>query len=365
MDHQHTTLADDLERMLASQSDRRQSLRWLLAGAAALPLAGCGGSGDGSTAVSSAAAGTSGTSSTSGTSGTGTATGSTGGTSTGTGTSGATCAVIPEETGGPYPGDGTNSNGGGVANALTLSGIVRSDIRTSVAPGSATAAGIPTTLKLQVVNVGASCADAAGAAVYLWHCDRDGNYSMYANGLTKENYLRGVQAADASGTVTFTTIFPGCYAGRMPHIHFEVYPSLAKASSAANRVKTSQFTFPLATLNEIYATSSYSSSARNLSSISYATDNVFSDGSALQMASVSGDPVNGYVVKLTIGVSLQAPPAAAPGPIHRSMRPAGTGQSAPASAFSARSSARIFSRSVGRLRSSAALRSHSALRVIG
>jgi hypothetical protein len=29
-----------------------------------------------------------------------------------------------------------------------------------------------------------------------------------------------------------------------------------------------------------------------------------SDGTSLQMASVSGDPVNGYVVTLTIGVSL-------------------------------------------------------------
>ncbi|RYF03764.1 MAG: intradiol ring-cleavage dioxygenase, partial [Oxalobacteraceae bacterium] len=187
---------------------------------------------------------------------------------------------------------------------LTLSGIVRSDIRTSVSPGSATAAGIPTTLKLQIVNVGNSCANAAGATVYLWHCDRDGNYSMYATGLTKENYLRGVQEADSNGIVTFTTIFPGCYAGRMPHIHFEVYPSLAKATSAANRVKTSQFTFPMATLNEAYSTTAYASSSRNLSSISYATDNVFSDGTTLQIASVSGDPVNGYVVTLTIGVSL-------------------------------------------------------------
>jgi protocatechuate 3,4-dioxygenase beta subunit len=288
MDHQHTTLADDLERMLATQSDRRQSLRWLFAGAAALPLIGCGG---GSTTASTTA-GNGGT----------TSTGSTG-TTTGTGSNG-TCSVIPEETGGPYPGDGTNSNGSGVANALTLSGIVRSDIRTSVSPGSATAAGIPTTLKLQIVNVGNSCASAAGATVYLWHCDRDGNYSMYATGLTKENYLRGVQEADSSGIVTFTTIFPGCYAGRMPHIHFEVYPSLAKATSAANRVKTSQFTFPMATLNEAYSTTAYASSSRNLSSISYATDNVFSDGTSLQIASVTGDPVNGYVVTLTIGVSL-------------------------------------------------------------
>ena len=291
MDHQHTTLADDLERMLAIQSDRRQSLRWLLAGAASLPLASCGGGGDSSTTAST-------------TSSTSTSTGTTTTTTTTTTTSNGTCSVIPEETGGPYPGDGTNSNSSGVANALTLSGIVRSDIRTSVSPGSATAAGIPTTLKLQIVNVGASCASAAGAAIYLWHCDRDGNYSMYATGLTKENYLRGVQEADSTGTVTFTTIFPGCYSGRMPHIHFEVYPSLAKATSAANRIKTSQFTFPMATLNEAYSTTAYASSSRNLASMSYATDNVFSDGTTLQMASVTGDATNGYVVTLTIGVSL-------------------------------------------------------------
>jgi len=292
--HHHPSLADDLQRLLDTHATRRHALRWLLTGAggsAALALAACGGAVDGGTAASSTVA-------TTGTTGT---TGSTGTTGT---TGNGSCAVIPEETGGPYPGDGTNGNGSGIANALTLSGIVRSDIRTSVAPGSATAAGIPTTLKLQIVNVGASCASAAGAAVYLWHCDRDGNYSMYANSLLKENYLRGVQEADSNGIVTFTTVFPGCYAGRMPHIHFEVYPSLAKATNAANRVKTSQLTFPMATLNEAYATSAYATSARNLSGMSYATDNVFSDGTTLQIASVTGDPVNGYVVTLTIGVSL-------------------------------------------------------------
>jgi protocatechuate 3,4-dioxygenase beta subunit len=285
MDHSHHSLAEDLERMLATQTSRRQSLRWLFASAAAVPLASCGGGDSGGTSVAATESST------------------TGGGTTTTATTG-TCAVIPEETGGPYPGDGTNSNGSGIANALALSGIVRSDIRTSVAPGSATASGVPTTLKLKIVNVGASCASAAGAAVYLWHCDRDGNYSMYASGLTNENYLRGVQEADATGTVTFTTIFPGCYSGRMPHVHFEVYPSLAKATSAANRVKTSQFTFPMATLNEAYATTAYSASSRNLATMSYATDNVFSDGTSLQMAAVSGDPVNGYVVTLTIGVAL-------------------------------------------------------------
>ena len=279
-------LAQDIDTMLNMTANRRQSLRWLFAGAAALPLAGCGG---GSTTVAAATTATSASSPTSGTT---------------TTTSTASCSLIPEETGGPYPGDGTNSNTNGVANALILAGIVRSDIRSSIAGANGVAAGVPLTIKLQLVNVGASCANIAGAAVYLWHCDRDGQYSMYSSGVTGENYLRGVQEADANGIVTFQSIFPGCYAGRMPHVHFEVYPSLARSMSATNRIKTSQFTFPMATLSDVYASTGYASSVRNLASISYASDNVFSDGVSLQMVSVSGDMASGYVVTLTVGVSL-------------------------------------------------------------
>lgn len=289
-DDHHLGLQADLERLLSTAADRRRSLRWLFAGigAASLPLVGCGGGADGSTSTASTVS-----------------TGTTGSTSTGsTGSTGAGCAVIPEETAGPYPGDGTNRNAGGVPNALTVSGIVRSDIRSSVGTGSATAAGIPLTIKLQLVNVGAGCATIPGSALYLWHCDRDGNYSMYATGLTTENYLRGVQEADADGVVTFTTIFPGCYSGRMPHVHFEVYRSLSAATSAANKIKTSQFTFPMDVLNTVYATSAYASSARNLSGISYATDNVFNDGVTLQMGAVTGSIAEGYTVTLTVGVSL-------------------------------------------------------------
>ncbi|MCD2516562.1 intradiol ring-cleavage dioxygenase [Massilia sp. G4R7] len=282
MAHDHTTLADDLATMMNIAASRRQSLRWLLAGAAAIPLAGCGGGAEESSGTASSSTGSSGS----------------GATTT------AACTVIPEETGGPYPGDGTNRNANGVANALVLSGIVRSDIRASVAGASGVAAGIPLTIRLQLVNVAANCAAAAGAAVYLWHCTREGGYSLYSTGIVNENYLRGVQEADSQGVVTFQTIFPGCYDGRMPHVHFEVYPTLAKASSASNRVKTSQFAFPLATLNEAYATSGYATSVSNLARISFATDNVFSDGTALQMASVTGNATQGYVATLTVGVSL-------------------------------------------------------------
>jgi protocatechuate 3,4-dioxygenase beta subunit len=287
MDHGHHTLFDDVAKLLSLGTDRRQSMRWLLAGAASLSGVSCGGGGGASGTTAAAT----------------TATTTTTTTTTPT-TAGSTCAVIPEETGGPYPADGTNSAAGGVANALILSGIVRSDIRTSVAGATGVAQGVPLTIRLKVVNAGASCASAAGATVYLWHCDRDGNYSMYSSGVTGENYLRGVQVADSDGYVTFTTIFPGCYAGRMPHVHFEVYPTLAESTLAANRIKTSQFTFPAATMAEAYTATGYTASVRNLANISLATDNVFSDGVALQTAAVTGTVSTGYVATLQVGVSL-------------------------------------------------------------
>ncbi|OEZ64213.1 intradiol ring-cleavage dioxygenase [Duganella sp. HH105] len=291
--HEHS-LAADLGAMLNLASDRRQSLRWLLAGASALPVLGCGGGGSSAGDSTSSATTTAPSTTTPGTSTT------TPGTTT---PAAGSCAVIPEETGGPYPGDGTNSNSSGVVNVLTQSGVVRSDIRSSFNGPTGVAAGVPLTIKLQIVDANGSCAALSGYAVYLWHCDRDGNYSLYSSGVTAQNYLRGVQVSDSSGNLAFQTIFPGCYAGRMPHVHFEVYPTLAKSASAANRIKTSQFTFPMATLNEVYATSGYGASVRNLAQISYASDNIFSDGYSLQMAAVTGNASDGYVVTLTVGVA--------------------------------------------------------------
>lgn len=289
-DHHSHSLAADLAAMFKLSTDRRQSLRWLLAGASTLPIIGCGG---GSGDATSTTATTTPVATTPTTPATPTTT---------TPVSGA-CTVIPEETGGPYPADGTNSNGSGVVNVLTQSGVVRSDIRSSFNGAAGVAAGVPLTIRLQIVNANGSCAALDGFAVYLWHCDRDGNYSLYSNGVTNQNYLRGVQVSDSSGSLSFTSIYPGCYAGRVPHGHFEVYRSLAAATSAANRIKTSQFAFPDAASNAVYATSGYSASVRNMASISLATDNVFSDGYTLQMATVTGNVTDGYVATLTVAVA--------------------------------------------------------------
>jgi protocatechuate 3,4-dioxygenase beta subunit len=263
-------------RATGAAMDRRNLFRLMarFGGAVgALQLIGCGGS---STSPTSAA--------------------TTGATTTTTPTSNAACTVIPNETQGPFPGDGSNG-----PNVLSQTGVVRSDIRTSFAGLSGTADGVPLTIALTIVSR-STCLPIAGSAVYLWHCDRLGRYSLYSSGVTNQNYLRGTQQADATGRVTFTSIYPGCYAGRWPHIHFEVYPSIAAASSVANKIATSQIAMQKSTSDLVYATAGYETSIVNQAQITLASDNVFSDGAALELPTMSGSVAGGLTAAITIAV---------------------------------------------------------------
>lgn len=206
-------------------------------------------------------------------------------------------AEVPDETGGPYPGDGSNG-----VNVLDDSGIVRSDIRASFESSTTVAQGVPLTIALTVRDA-ATGAALVGKGVYLWHCDQAGQYSLYSNGVENENYLRGVQQTDAAGTVTFTSIYPACYSGRWPHIHFEVYDDVATAVASGPIVKTSQIALPEEANALVYATSGYEQSVRNASQISLQSDNVFGDdGGIHQIATMSGSVAAGYTASLTIGV---------------------------------------------------------------
>jgi protocatechuate 3,4-dioxygenase beta subunit len=267
-------LAFDLSTMV----ERRGALK-LLAGVGMLTLVGCATKGA-STAGSSSTSSSSATSST-----------------TAAATTSATCTTIPEETAGPYPGDGSNG-----PDVLSESGIVRSDIRSSFGSASGVAEGVPTTVKLVVSDSANNCAPLAGAAVYLWHCDRDGEYSMYGQGISDENYLRGVQETDDDGAVTFTTIFPAAYSGRWPHMHFEVYPSLDAATGGGEKLITSQLALPEDACDLVFATSGYEQSVSNLARTSLDSDMVFRDGSTLQVATVSGTVDDGLTVDLSFAV---------------------------------------------------------------
>jgi protocatechuate 3,4-dioxygenase beta subunit len=204
---------------------------------------------------------------------------------------------LPEETSGPFPGDGSNG-----ANVLNQSGIVRSDITSSFGSSTTKAEGVPLNITMTINDFANNEAPLAGGAVYVWHCDREGRYSLYSQGVIGENYLRGVQETDGRGQVKFTTIFPACYSGRWPHIHFEVYPSLAKATNSANKIATSQMALPDATCQSVYATSGYQQSRSNISRVSLDNDNVFSDGYDLQMPTVTGDPSSGYQLSFSCAV---------------------------------------------------------------
>ncbi len=192
------------------------------------------------------------------------------------------CIKTTSETQGPFPSDGSNDIGGTVSNVLAEAGVQRSDIRPSFGSLTAVADGISLTITLQLVDVGAACAPLPGRAVYIWHCDAAGKYSLYE--VPAANYLRGVGITDASGRVTFTTILPGCYPGRWPHVHFEVFRDIATATTGAAAGEISQLAFPGAAVAGFYASDArYAASVGNLAALSLAKDGIFADNTAAQM----------------------------------------------------------------------------------
>ncbi|SDU86429.1 Dioxygenase [Microlunatus sagamiharensis] len=216
---------------------------------------------------------------------------------------------IPDETAGPYPGDGSNG-----PDVLEQSGIVRSDLRSSFGSASGTAEGVPMTLTLAIRDLAQGGVPFAGVAVYVWHCTREGGYSLYSDGVTEENFLRGVQVAGEDGTVSFTSIVPACYSGRWPHVHFEVYPDQASITDSTKAIATSQVALPKDLCDAVYATEGYSASVANLARVSLADDNVFGDDSgAHQLATVSGSVAKGYAVSLTVGVDTTTTPSGGSG----------------------------------------------------
>jgi protocatechuate 3,4-dioxygenase beta subunit len=280
-------LSHDLPKIVERQALGRRGMLAIFGGVGVAALAGC--AADSSSSPSSSTAG-------------GPPDG--GAPADGSGPAGADSTVdvadgeIPEETAGPYPGDGSNG-----PNVLTESGIVRSDITASFGDASGVAEGVALTVKLKVYDLnGTDVTPLSGAAVYLWHCDREGNYSLYSAAAADENYLRGVQETADDGSLEFTTIFPACYAGRWPHTHFEVYESLDAATNASNKLRTSQLALPQDVCDTVYATAGYEQSVSNLAQVSLDSDGIFADGYSLQMASVTGSVEDGYVATLNVPV---------------------------------------------------------------
>jgi protocatechuate 3,4-dioxygenase beta subunit len=266
---------------------RRRALQLLGGAGLGLVLAACG---------SKAATDTSAASSSSSTNAGG-ATATTLGSTEATG--GSSSSAIPEETGGPFPGDGSNG-----PDVLSESGVVRQDITSSFGDYSGTADGVPLGVDLTIVSA-ADSSPLPAAALYLWHCTMEGGYSLYSPGVEDQNFLRGVQEADGDGALSFTTIFPAAYDGRWPHMHFEMFPSLDDATDAGSRLVTSQLALPADICQAVYESDDgYSASIANLARTSLDTDMVFSDGYDLQVPAMSGSIAAGDLrLALTIPVN--------------------------------------------------------------
>jgi protocatechuate 3,4-dioxygenase beta subunit len=185
----------------------------------------------------------------------------------------ASCVVSPTETIGPYP---------------SLQDFVRSDIREGKG-------GTPLILAIKVVNTNNSCAPVPSAVVDIWQCDATGNYSQYGSerNLT---YLRGLQTTGSDGVATFTTIYPGWYQGRATHIHVEVTVN-------GRSVKVTQIAFPEDVTAQVYRIGVYAAGGQNPTT--NARDNVFSDGVANEMITLTGgDAASGFTSTFQVGVAL-------------------------------------------------------------
>jgi protocatechuate 3,4-dioxygenase beta subunit len=226
---------------------------------------------------------------------------------TGMAADGSVCVATPAETEGPFPADGTNVREGQTVNILTEQGVIREDIRTSIGGLTPVAEGVPVTLEITLVDVNRACAPLGGMAVYTWQCDAEGVYSIYA--AADRNYLRGVGISDAQGRVRFTTVFPACYPGRWPHIHFEVFSSAEMAVSGRGALLTSQFALPEAECRAVYgAIPLYAASVETIEGVSLSRDGIFRDASEVelkaQMLTLTGDPESGYSASGRVGLVL-------------------------------------------------------------
>lgn len=226
---------------------------------------------------------------------------------TGTAADGSVCVANPAETEGPFPADGTTVREGQTVNILTEQGVIREDIRGSIGGLTPVAEGVPVTLEITLVDVGRACAPLGGMAVYVWQCDAEGVYSIY--GAQDRNYLRGVGISDDQGRVQFTTVFPACYDGRWPHIHFEVFSSAEMAVSGKAALLTSQFALPEAECRAVYAANAlYAASVGTLERVSLSRDGIFRDSSeaelAAQMLVLRGDSTLGYLATGRVGIAV-------------------------------------------------------------
>ncbi len=215
------------------------------------------------------------------------------------------CVGYTGETAGPFPADGSNTARGALSNVLSESDVIRSDIRSDLGDPRTVAPGVMLDLTFTLVDVNNECAPLAGRALYLWHCSADGQYSLYD--APERSWLRGMQISDANGQVHFRTVFPGCYQGRYPHFHFELFSDRQSATSGQYARLVSQLALPPEPCAAVYRRADYGSSQANFArNNDPATDGIFRDNGEERLAAMTiattGNAASGYRGQAVIGL---------------------------------------------------------------
>jgi protocatechuate 3,4-dioxygenase beta subunit len=198
----------------------------------------------------------------------------------GSGNNGA-CAVSPSETKGPFP-------------IKTPAQLVLANIKSD-------RTGIALLMNITIQNKSNNCAPLSGVLVDVWHCDKDGNYSEYGGtqmqttNYTNVHFLRGRQTTDSNGKVAFITIYPGWYPGRAPHIHVEVL------TASGSSLLVTQMAFPENVSSQVYGSALYVGHGQ--ADTSNTRDGIFSDSINNELATVTGNLVDGYTLSHTIVVN--------------------------------------------------------------
>jgi protocatechuate 3,4-dioxygenase beta subunit len=189
------------------------------------------------------------------------------------------CVLIPTEIAGPFPLD-----------LSTNTFFFRKDVREGKE-------GAQLNLKLRIIDT-ENCSPMQNVRVNIWQCDKDGDYSGYSDFNNEgATFMRGYQITDVDGIVDFITILPGWYPGRVCHIHIQIFVSTSYAV-------VSQFTFPAAMKNSIYAANP-SIYTKGRDPLKVSQDMAFSDDFSHQRATLipNEDPELGYDSYLEIAVN--------------------------------------------------------------
>ncbi len=207
------------------------------------------------------------------------------------------CILTPQETAGPFP--------------LNLSAD-GTKFRRNITEGFS---GIPMRVTLRVLDLNNGCAPVSNARIDMWQCDKDGYYSGYTNSgylgtrnATGQTFCRGIQITDSEGEVSFDTVYPGWYSGRVQHIHFQVFLNTVLTA-------TSQLAFPESLNTAVNSSALYMPHGQNPTKNT--NDSVFSDtaNTAYQIADVTLAYGGGYQADLTVGIAVPPTALSRPDPV--------------------------------------------------